>query len=164
MPEGRGSEPFIWDAIHGMRNLGDVLRDEYGLGDSLSGWNLVSATAISDDGRTIVGLGNGGPGSFGWVAYLGTRFPGDANFDDVVNFTDLGILLNNYNLAGTFASGDFDNSGTVDFADLGILLGNYNQTAPALSSAAAVPEPTTLMLAGIGFLGVYIARRRRLRT
>ena len=68
---GRGSEPFIWDADHGMRNLTDVLRDEYGLGESLAGWNLGEAEDISDDGRTIVGLGNQGP----WIAYLGTPVP-----------------------------------------------------------------------------------------
>ena len=101
--------------------------------------------------------------SFGFrVANVpGTPFPGDANGDDVVDFTDLGILLNSYNLAGTFATGDFNNSGTVDFTDLGILLNNYNLHAPALTPAAAVPEPSTLALAAIGVLGLLIAARRK---
>lgn len=49
------NDPFIWDATHGMRNLVDVLTDDYGLGAELAGWNLNSATAISDDGKVIVG-------------------------------------------------------------------------------------------------------------
>ena len=94
----------------------------------------------------------------------GTPFPGDANGDRVVDFTDLGILLNNYNQTGTFASGDFNSSGTADFTDLGILLNNYNQTAPAFSPAAAVPEPSTLLLAAIGLCGLALGSIRALRT
>jgi hypothetical protein len=70
----RGGEPFIWDTIQGMRNLTDVLRDEYGLGESLAGWHLYSADGISDDLRTIVGLGErvGSEQFSGWIARLGT--------------------------------------------------------------------------------------------
>jgi probable HAF family extracellular repeat protein len=52
-----GSAPFIWDETNGMRNLADVLTDDYGLGDALAGWDLNLATAISDDGKVIVGYG-----------------------------------------------------------------------------------------------------------
>jgi uncharacterized membrane protein len=47
--------PFIWDATHGMRSLGDVLVTEYGL--DLTGWDSLGAQqlSISHDGRTIVG-------------------------------------------------------------------------------------------------------------
>jgi hypothetical protein len=53
---------FIWDAEHGMRNLRDVLINEYGLGSSLEGWRLITANDISADGRTIVGIGIGPAG------------------------------------------------------------------------------------------------------
>ena len=89
------------------------------------------------------------------------QFPGDADGSGTVDFTDLGILLNNYNQAGAFETGDFDGSGTVDFTDLGILLNNYNQPAPTNSQAAAVPEPSTLLLGCAGVLGVLIAARRK---
>lgn len=48
------SEAFIWDAEHGVRTLKDVLAS---LGIALPGWDLTAATAISRDGRTIVGQG-----------------------------------------------------------------------------------------------------------
>ena len=50
-----GSEPFIWTAQQGMRKLSDVLISDLGL--NLSGWRLRTATGISADGLTIVGMG-----------------------------------------------------------------------------------------------------------
>jgi uncharacterized membrane protein len=72
-PAGRGMEAFVWDAVHGMRNLADLLRNEYGLSDSLSNWDLYTAYDISDDGRMIVGEGTAPDGTTNqpWVAYLG---------------------------------------------------------------------------------------------
>jgi uncharacterized membrane protein len=60
---------IIWDNEHGVRNLKDVLESEYGL--NLAGWQLYSATDISADGRTIVGIGSNPLGQTeGWVARL----------------------------------------------------------------------------------------------
>jgi len=48
-----------------------VLVDDYGL--DLTGWKLWKATAISDDGLTIVGSGENPNGETeAWIAYLGT--------------------------------------------------------------------------------------------
>lgn len=49
-----GHEAFLWTPNEGMRRLADVLTAQ---GASLHGWTLTSATAISRDGRTIVGYG-----------------------------------------------------------------------------------------------------------
>jgi probable HAF family extracellular repeat protein len=61
---------FIWDELHGMMDLQEVLTDSYGL--DLTGWSLRDAVAISDDGRTIVGRGvDHSDGEYkGWMAYL----------------------------------------------------------------------------------------------
>jgi probable HAF family extracellular repeat protein len=63
-------EAFIWTEAQGMRSLKGVLESELGL--DLTGWKLLYAMAVSDDGRTIVGEGIDPLGhNQGWVAYLG---------------------------------------------------------------------------------------------
>lgn len=96
------------------------------------------------------------------AGFLLPRIPGDTNDDGVVNFDDLNTLLTDYGQAGTFANGDFNDSGLVDFDDLNILLSNYGQTSPQSAVVAAVPEPSALLIGGLGILGVlYLARRAR---
>jgi probable HAF family extracellular repeat protein len=48
---------FIWDAAHGMRSLQEVLVNEFGMGQALTGWTLNAALEISPDGRFIAGYG-----------------------------------------------------------------------------------------------------------
>ncbi len=51
---------------------------------------------------------------------------GDIDGDGLVNFTDLNMLLGNFNAVGAGLAGDLDGDGDVDFADLNTLLGVYN--------------------------------------
>jgi uncharacterized membrane protein len=128
-----GPEPFIWDAIHGTRNLTTVLRDEFGLSDALIGWNLTQAADISDDGRTICGWGRNPANEWEyWVAYLGsvaTPF-GDFNNDGTadaadyilwrkngVSGTDYTTWRANFGQNQTTASGDLNGDGAADAAD-----------------------------------------------
>lgn len=55
---------------------------------------------------------------------LGSEF-GDADLDGRVSLLDLEILANNLNQPGGWAAGDFNNDGVVDFADVGIVEQNY---------------------------------------
>jgi uncharacterized membrane protein len=60
---------MLWDESHGVRNLNDVLEQEYGL--NLAGWQLVEATDISYDGRTVIGNGINPSGETqGWIVRL----------------------------------------------------------------------------------------------
>ena len=62
-----GDEAFIWDSINGMRNLKDVFVNDYAL--DLTGWTLLDARGISDDGLTFVGRGVNPSGNYeGWIA------------------------------------------------------------------------------------------------
>jgi hypothetical protein len=67
---------------------------------------------------------------------------GDANHDQRVDVTDLGILATNWQGTGkTFSQADFNYDGKVDVSDLGILATNWQKTlaasaSPALSAAA----------------------------
>ena len=86
---------------------------------------------------------------------------GDADLNGTVNGADLTTVLSNYNKTGEYwYQGDFNYDGTVNGADLTTVLSNYNQH---LSIGAAVPEPSTLLLAAAGLVGLlaYAWRRRR---
>lgn len=61
-------EAIIWDESNGMRSLEVVLE---GLGVDLGGWDLDFATAISADGKTIVGYGRNPSGGIeAWIAVI----------------------------------------------------------------------------------------------
>ncbi len=86
----RNSQTFIWDERHGMRDLEYVLAMDFGV--SLGGWNLNLATAISDDGTTIVG-------DPGWIAVINpcsAEMNEDLNNDCEVNFKDFAIFSSHW--------------------------------------------------------------------
>ncbi|MDH5436909.1 MAG: hypothetical protein OEX83_09120, partial [Gammaproteobacteria bacterium] len=60
---------FIWDKIHGMRLLKDVLLSEYGI--DLGKWIMIAVEDISPDGTTLVGYGVNNAGYLeGYVAKI----------------------------------------------------------------------------------------------
>jgi probable HAF family extracellular repeat protein len=64
-----GNKAFIWDALNGMRDLQDVLVNDYGL--NLTGWTLLGAGGVSADGLTVVGAGGNPSGNIeAWIATL----------------------------------------------------------------------------------------------
>ncbi|MFG0286123.1 MAG: hypothetical protein ACF8R7_17030, partial [Phycisphaerales bacterium JB039] len=66
---GGAGVAFIWDRLHGIRDLNDVLQNEYGL--DLQGVLLTEVEAISDDGLTLVGGGFNPAGrAVGWIAVI----------------------------------------------------------------------------------------------
>jgi probable HAF family extracellular repeat protein len=66
---GSGDRAFVWDAANGIRDLGNVLVNDYRL--DLTGWTLVEAIGISADGKVIVGYGTNPDGNTeAWMADL----------------------------------------------------------------------------------------------
>ena len=106
------------------------------------------------DGSRSVNLGDR---NF-WVTEIKSTTFGDSNLDGDVNFLDFLALAENFGEAGDWDQGDFDGNGEVDFLDFLALAENFGESVPA---AAAVPEPTTSLLAAFGVLGLMGIRRRR---
>jgi hypothetical protein len=68
-PEVNPGQAFIWDALHGMRDLRQVLMTDYHL--NLQGMSLNFAEGVSADGRVIAGYGIDLQGEQeAWVANL----------------------------------------------------------------------------------------------
>lgn len=82
---------FIWDATNGMRELEQVLEEDYGL--DLGGWYLKEAAGISNvnaEGEfTVVGTGTNPSGETeGWVAFLTPPACRDGEDNDLDTNTD----------------------------------------------------------------------------
>lgn len=95
---------------------------------------------------------------------------GDADVDGKVNFADLVILAQNYNLTGrSWQTGDFDGDGSTNFNDLVPMAQNYNYgtlqagdtsmfAADWALAQSLVPEPASGII--VGSL-LAVTRRRR---
>ena len=59
----------------------------------------------------------------------------------------------------TWSQGDLNGDGRVDVNDLTILLSNFGKSSGA--RIEAVPEPSCLLLLGIGAAGLFACVRRR---
>ncbi|MFN3168535.1 MAG: PEP-CTERM sorting domain-containing protein [Phycisphaeraceae bacterium] len=95
------------------------------------------------------------------TAYGSSRAPGDTDFDNDIDDTDLGTAFSNYTgptgAGKAFTQGDTDNDGDVDDTDLGTLFSSY--TGPLAPARTGVPEPASVAMLGVGAFA--LSRRRR---
>ena len=118
-----GRKAIIW--IDGVAQ--DLKAYIESLGGSIAPYNsLGTAMAITPDGRTIVGWGNGAGQPAGWIVHFPAACPADLSGDGFVDGADLGVLLaawGDVNVGPEPA--DLNEDGTVDGSDLGELLAGW---------------------------------------
>lgn len=78
--------------------------------------------SINDRGEVAFSCNFVGGGGGTFLARLPHPCPGDTNGDDVVNFSDLNMILSQFGMAGTGLAGDLNGDGVVDFQDLNVML------------------------------------------
>jgi hypothetical protein len=80
---------------------------------------------------------------------------GDANGDGRVDLGDFGAIKGHFGAAGSRAEGDGNGDGRIDLNDFGLLEANFGKR-----TAAAAPEPATVVLAVLGPALVLVCQRR----
>ena len=83
---------------------------------------------------------------------------GDANMDGVVDIFDINLVSANWN--GPPPEGDVNYDGSIDIFDINAISANWTPTGGG-QGATTVPEPSTLLLAGFGLIGLAVWRMRR---
>jgi MYXO-CTERM domain-containing protein len=136
----------------GTTDAGDIdyLRDHFGAAPS---WllDLNGDGALTDlDTQLLVGT------IFSTVA-------GDANLDGVVDSVDAAMLARGFGGATGWAGGDFDGDGVATLSDLAVLQARLGHSASGsrLADSAAVPEPSSWVLALVSMTALAATRRRR---
>jgi len=128
----------------------------------------VSAFYIESSYRSDVGDPTNqisAPTGFRVASFPASTLPGDVNNDGIVSGPDIGLIASNWLHTGFATTGDANHDGLVNAQDIALIASNWLHTGPTLGggSGAAVPEPSTFVLAGLGLLGVMAAARRRNR-
>ena len=141
----------------GVYRLGNILPPDLSFND-LS--DIVTRAAfVGEPGHGLESLNIDASGiPFAMALASEMPFYGDANLDGVVDASDLNILGQNWlseNVSG-WSEGDFNGDQRVDQIDLNAL--GQNWLAERRSTAAAIPEPSAMVLILTIFVGLLVRR------
>jgi len=85
---------------------------------------------------------------------------GDYNGDNIVDAADYAVWRESLGLSGQALAADGDGSGTVDSGDYDVWRANFGAVRNPGQVGAGVPEPTAILLLGIGLLASLPIRSR----
>ncbi len=170
------------DVIIGNTNIATINAEiANGFGFGTGGAAITSSTGLAAGDTFLAPLDAGAFGITSWdnVAIdqpnsiiLKYTYFGDVNFDGVVDSSDYALLDQNLGTGNSWATGDANLDGTVDSSDYafldqfvgsGVTFGTPLIAAANVASPnAAVPEPASLFLLGLGSAYVLVKRKRRM--
>ena len=91
-------------------------------------------------------------------------FSADFSGDSMVDSSDFTILTENWQMSGDGTTGDATGDGFVDSGDFSNLTQEFGMSADSPAGDAAnlnvIPEPSSIVLVGLGVLGLMAYRRR----
>jgi fibronectin-binding autotransporter adhesin len=161
-----GADASTYTTVNGL------LKSGYTANADWSGTSGITTSTLA--GSSLYTLGEALVGSDLKVGYA---YYGDADMSGIVDGTDYSMIDTGFAGGGTgWQYGDFNYDGHVDGSDYSLIDNAFNTqtgSAPAAQLAvntseiatggsAAVPEPTSLGLLGIGAIGLMNRRRRRI--
>jgi len=106
-----------------------------------------------------VGYGGTSNGPYYGIAATATILnPGDVNYDGIVNAQDIAVVASHWLNTGSFVPGDANGDRIVNAQDIAEIASNWLHTGSGGGPGAAVPEPSTLILAALGGLALLAWR------
>lgn len=162
--KGTSRRAYIRNVAGELRDLNELI-PEYSI-EGYGPFLLTQAEGINNQGQIVVTgwFDNNGDGSRGstepeHVIVLTPRLAGDLNLDGVVSSADLDVVRANWGTQvtpGSLEEGDGSGDGEVNSQDLDLVRSTWGQGF----TAAAVPEPSAVLLLGVLATGMVLGRVR----